>query len=299
MTILIDLDGVVCTEEPTFERSLATLVPGAREALDAIAEAGHTIVVYSSRSWAELEMTRRWLDDNGVTYHGIHLGKPIADVHLDDRALRFSGDWKHTLTELGVSVPEHGDEDERLLRILRTATKEFLEGIATRPDIMDPVLEVGPMTATGAARGVFARMPETFVDSRALFRTVGLEYIGLDLDATSGADVVCDFLDAADVLEPGSIGTAILLSTLEHMTRVWEAPHVLERILAPGGRAFLLTPWNLRFHGPRPDCWRISDDGYHALFAERFEIEDIGRVETPERPLSPVALTCVIRKPVL
>ena len=40
MTILIDLDGVVCTEEPTFERSLATLLPGAREALDAIAEAG-------------------------------------------------------------------------------------------------------------------------------------------------------------------------------------------------------------------------------------------------------------------
>ena len=28
----------------------------------------------------------------------------------------------------------------------------------------------------------------------------------------------------------------------------------------------MLTPWNLRFHGPRPDCWTISDDGYGLFF---------------------------------
>lgn len=99
MTILVDMDGVICTEQKTFERCLATPIAGAREALESLVAAGHTIVIYSSRSWSELKMTKQWLDNNQIPHHGIHLGKPIADRVIDDRAIRFTG-WGDVISQL-------------------------------------------------------------------------------------------------------------------------------------------------------------------------------------------------------
>jgi len=99
MTILVDMDGVICTEQRTFERCLATPIPGAREALESLVAAGHTIVIYSARSWSELKMTQQWLEAHHIPYDGIHLGKPVADCVIDDRAIRFSG-WTQVMSQL-------------------------------------------------------------------------------------------------------------------------------------------------------------------------------------------------------
>jgi hydroxymethylpyrimidine pyrophosphatase-like HAD family hydrolase len=99
MTILVDMDGVICTEEKTFERALAKPMPGAREALAALKAKGHTLVIYSARSWSELRMTEAWLKEHDIPYDGIHLGKPVADRILDDRAVRFTG-WDAALKDL-------------------------------------------------------------------------------------------------------------------------------------------------------------------------------------------------------
>ncbi len=98
-TIMVDLDGVIATEERTFERALAKPLDGARDALRKLREAGHTVIVYTARGWAEYKMTKAWLDDNGFAYDGLHMGKPIADVWIDDRALRHN-DWPRTLDDL-------------------------------------------------------------------------------------------------------------------------------------------------------------------------------------------------------
>jgi hypothetical protein len=298
MTILVDLDGVLCTEERTFERALAKPLPGAREAMSQLISAGHTVVIYTSRSWSELRMTKQWLDDNGIHYSGIHMGKPVADKVIDDRAITL-GNWGTVLAQLGVTEGTYvgGPIDEGLLYLLRKESKTFLEQIANRSDILEPILEVGPMTRVGGLQTpVFSRMPDTFLDSRELFLGKGKHYVAMDIDPASEAEIVGDFSDAESLLESGSFGTVILLSVLEHMPRVWEVPRILDRIMKPGGRAFVLTPWNLRFHGPRPDCWRISDDGYQALFGELFAIEQLQKIECPGRPLSPVGMTCVLRK---
>lgn len=298
MTILVDLDGVLCTEERTFERPLAKLLPGAREAMSELASAGHTIVIYTSRSWSELRMTKQWLDNNGIQYHGIHMGKPVADKMIDDRAITFSN-WGTVLDQLEVAKANYvgGPIDEGLLYLLRKESKAFLEQIANRCDLLEPILEVGPMTKIGGLQNpVFNRMPDTFLESREVFLNKGKQYVAMDIDAASQPEIVGDFSNAESLLQPDSFGTVILLSCLEHMPRVWDVPRTLNRILKPGGRAFLLTPWNLRFHGPRPDCWRISDDGYRALFGELFTIEQLQKIECPGRPLSPVGMTCVLRK---
>lgn len=99
-TIMVDLDGVICTEERTFERPLAQPIAGAREAIAELRAAGHTVVIYTGRGWTEYRVTKQWLDDHGIEYDGIHMGKPIADVWLDDRAVRFTN-WKDALAQLG------------------------------------------------------------------------------------------------------------------------------------------------------------------------------------------------------
>lgn len=98
-TIMIDLDGVLATEERTFERPLAEPLPGAREALQQLRGAGHTLVIYTARGWAEFRYTKQWLDDHGFPYDGLHMGKPIAEIWIDDRALEHR-DWDATLARL-------------------------------------------------------------------------------------------------------------------------------------------------------------------------------------------------------
>jgi hypothetical protein len=297
-TLFVDLDGVICTEEPTFERPLAEAMPGARDALEALVAAGNQIVIYTSRSWAEFRVTEDWLRRNQIPYHGLHMGKPIADRWIDDRAIRFI-DWVSTLEALDDhgQLPLGGPVDEDLLRRLRNATARVVDETVAREDVLSPILEVGPMVLTTAGDGgVFARMPETYRDTRRLLQDRGLEYISLDIDPSTSPDVIGDLVNADTLFGAGSFGTVLLLHCLEHIPQLWRVPGALRHLLCNGGQALIVTPWNIRFHGPRPDCWRISDDGYRALFEEGFEIERLEQLPTPGRPLSPLGIVCVVRR---
>ena len=100
-TIMVDLDGVLCSEEVFFDRPLAEPIEGARESLQKLREDGHTIVIYTARTWGEYRVTQRWLADHGFEYDGLHMGKPVGDVWIDDRAIRFTN-WKDALAQLGA-----------------------------------------------------------------------------------------------------------------------------------------------------------------------------------------------------
>ena len=104
MQIIIDMDGTICTEEKTYSRSLAKIKPGAKEYINQQYNDGNTIIIYSARSWQEFEMTTEWLKVNDVLYHQLILGKPIGDVWIDDRAVRFSSwlETKNEIEDLGI-----------------------------------------------------------------------------------------------------------------------------------------------------------------------------------------------------
>ena len=98
-TIGIDLDGVICSEERAFERSLATLLPGALESLEALKAAGHVIIIWTARGWSEYRMTFEWLSSHGIPFDQLVMGKPIFDAFVDDRAIGHEG-WPATNTLL-------------------------------------------------------------------------------------------------------------------------------------------------------------------------------------------------------
>ena len=90
-TIFIDIDGTICSEERTFERSLAKPLLGAKEAVNKMYEDGHTIVFWTARGWEQYKITEHWLKENGFKYHQILMGKPQSTIFIDDRARKFEG----------------------------------------------------------------------------------------------------------------------------------------------------------------------------------------------------------------
>ena len=90
-TIMVDIDGTICTEERTFERPLATPLPGARERINGWVDPGHSIILWPARGWEHYKVTTTWLTDQDFRYHQLLMGKPIVDHFIDDRAYRFEG----------------------------------------------------------------------------------------------------------------------------------------------------------------------------------------------------------------
>ncbi len=99
MQLIVDLDGTICSEEKTFSRSMAKPIHGAKEALDLLHSQGHTIIIYSARTWNEYEMTIKWLKDHHIPYDQVILGKPVGNYWIDDRALSFTS-WEKVLRKI-------------------------------------------------------------------------------------------------------------------------------------------------------------------------------------------------------
>lgn len=99
MQIIIDIDGTICTEERQFSRPLASPLPGAVASVNALYDQGHTIILYTARTWAEWEVTEHWLRTHGVKFHQLFMGKPVGDVWIDDRAIAHCN-WDDTMATI-------------------------------------------------------------------------------------------------------------------------------------------------------------------------------------------------------
>lgn len=175
------------------------------------------------------------------------------------------------------------DYSDENLYMLRMQTRLWVEQLARLP-LMEPILDVGP----ARPGGVFERMPDTWFDLRALL--AGKQYFTLDREGP--ADIVADVTH----MPPGYrniFGTIVCLHVLEHVSNPFLALWQMERMLRAGGRLYVLTPWALRLHGPRPDCWRISDDGLRALAAGVLTVESVEKIG---EGLNPVGFRAVMRK---
>jgi hydroxymethylpyrimidine pyrophosphatase-like HAD family hydrolase len=95
LTIAVDFDGTIIYENYP---ALGDPVPGAKEAINALFDMGHTIIINSCRSGPHEDLMREYLHTTGINYHhinenpawriekyGLDCRKIGADLYIDDR----------------------------------------------------------------------------------------------------------------------------------------------------------------------------------------------------------------------
>lgn len=58
------------------------------EIINELFDAGHIIVLHTGRHWNHLELTKKQLLVHNVKYTTLVMGKPVADVYIDDKGMR-------------------------------------------------------------------------------------------------------------------------------------------------------------------------------------------------------------------
>lgn len=100
-------------------------------------------------------------------------------------------------------------------------------------------------------------------------------FIGLDLLEGTNVDVVGDICSSPRTLKAklgeDPFDLVICCHVLEHARHPARASGNIERVLRPGGFAYVATPWSQAFHATPDDYWRFSVRGLMLMF-ERLEI---------------------------
>lgn len=108
--LMIDMDKVLHSYEEGWKDGTlyGYLLPGAKEAIDELSKY-YEIVIFTSRlskehSEEEIERQKQliseWLINNAIYYDDMTADKKPADAYIDDKAIRFEGDWGDTVRKI-------------------------------------------------------------------------------------------------------------------------------------------------------------------------------------------------------
>ncbi len=88
MTIFVDIDGTICTQEEDY--SDAKPIPENIARVNKLFDEGHKITYWTARGtetglnwWS---VTAKQFIEWGVKYHELHFGKPVYDLFICDKA---------------------------------------------------------------------------------------------------------------------------------------------------------------------------------------------------------------------
>jgi mannose-6-phosphate isomerase-like protein (cupin superfamily) len=114
-SIVFDLDGCLCQQtEGDYEN--AQPIARAIGLVNRLYDCGHEITIHTSRYMGRcgsnvarayyegFEFTQQQLRAWGVRYHLLVMGKPAADLVVDDRALFFRSDWEQIGEEIELNL---------------------------------------------------------------------------------------------------------------------------------------------------------------------------------------------------
>jgi SAM-dependent methyltransferase len=96
-----------------------------------------------------------------------------------------------------------------------------------------------------------------------------------DIIADPGVDVVGDAHELSAHFPPDSFDFAVSLAVFEHLLMPWKAAVEMNRVLRPGGVAYVWAPQSHSIHDLPWDFFRFSDASWHALFNRRTGFEVI------------------------
>jgi hypothetical protein len=102
--IAIDFDGVIHDKDhPVKGKRMGPPMVGAGESVRLLRKRGYKIIVHTCMAVTPggKQTVADWLDYYDIPCKEVTATKPIADLYIDDKALRFE-DWADTLNYLGV-----------------------------------------------------------------------------------------------------------------------------------------------------------------------------------------------------
>lgn len=118
--------------------------------------------------------------------------------------------------------------------------------------IHEPIYEFGSLQVPGQ---------EGYADLRRFFP--GRDYVGADVRDGPGVDIILNLHDID--LPAESVGTVLVLETLEHVERPWRAVVELHRVLKPGGVLIASSQMNYPIHNHPVDYWRFTPEAFRVL----------------------------------
>ena len=105
-TICLDFDGVVHSYVSGWSGETVISDPPIHRVKEAIARlrSNYRVVIHSARCRSEDGCTaiREWLQRHEIEVDEVCMFKPPAHVYVDDRAVRFTGDWDQTIADISA-----------------------------------------------------------------------------------------------------------------------------------------------------------------------------------------------------
>ena len=105
MKYVFDIDGTICTTNGSDYENSEPIIDRIQK-INKLYDEGHTVVFQTARGMGRtddnilqayemfFEMTADQLENWGVKYHRLFLGKPSGDIYIDDKGIRDSDYFK-------------------------------------------------------------------------------------------------------------------------------------------------------------------------------------------------------------
>ena len=176
----------------------------------------------------------------------------------------------------GAAPPEARTEPRGELRVVGTSVGREIELLLDRLAAqvgrrLPRVLQVGSRTLVSDRN---ERNWRNLIAQRFGHRA---RFTGLDLFEGANVDVVADICASprtlraklgAGKLDAAPFDLVICSHVLEHTRHPARAAGNIERLLRPGGLAYVATPWSQAFHATPDDYWRFSVRGLMLMFGK-------------------------------
>jgi hypothetical protein len=177
----------------------------------------------------------------------------------------------------GIKLPARDEE----IKLLRWSVHDFFINDVLPHVYSKRVLEIGP------AKKVQGKSPEYWENTKKRLVAQYNEYTSIDIEEKSGADIIDDIINLFNHVEKRSFDVIIGMEVLEHVRELHKIPGIFYDALTHKGMFYISSPFYFIHHDPKPDYWRISQDGYKALFGDLFklEIQKVIVEDSGDRPL--------------
>lgn len=121
-TIAIDVDGTLADYSQGWQGKdvIGAPLPGARAFLQRLHDNGYRVCIFTCR---DTDRVTDWLNEHSLYFDEVNTnsegldtpGKIMADVYLDDKGLRFDGDYEQAYADIAAFSPWYKAQDRETL----------------------------------------------------------------------------------------------------------------------------------------------------------------------------------------